>query len=82
MTPTALERFALKISIILSVLVLGLRATLRDATYLFRSPGKVVRAPGDGCGDAFICSYPRVGFRPEAGREDRPGSRLSISDYF
>src|SRR6266851_5716958 len=34
----------LKISIVLSVFALGLKATFADATYLFRHPGKLVRA--------------------------------------
>jgi bile acid:Na+ symporter, BASS family len=43
MNPTALIQLTLKISIVLSVLALGLRATLQDATYLFRAPGKLAR---------------------------------------
>src|SRR5882757_577285 len=34
----------LKISIVLSVFALGLKATFADTTYLFRHPGELVRA--------------------------------------
>ena len=41
---TAIILLALKASIILSVFAIGLKATLADATFLFRRPGHLVRA--------------------------------------
>ena len=35
---------ALKISIVLTVFAVGLNATFSDATFLFRRPGKLIRA--------------------------------------
>lgn len=34
----------LQVSVLLTVFAIGLRASLRDATYMFRKPGKLVRA--------------------------------------
>jgi BASS family bile acid:Na+ symporter len=44
MSMTAIILLVLKVSIILSVFAIGLKATLADATFLFRSPGHLVRA--------------------------------------
>ncbi len=44
MTLAALILLVLKISIILSVLAIGLKATFVDATFLFRNPGHLTRA--------------------------------------
>lgn len=44
MNPTALILLALRISIALSVFALGLKATLSDATFLFRRPRQLGRA--------------------------------------
>ena len=43
MNPTARIQLTLKISVVLSVRALVLRATLQDGTYLFRAPGKLAR---------------------------------------
>lgn len=44
MTPAQLILNSLKVSIVLSVFALGLEASLKDVTYLFRNPAKLVRA--------------------------------------
>jgi BASS family bile acid:Na+ symporter len=44
MTMVALILLVLKISIVLSVLAIGLRATISDATFLFREPAHLSRA--------------------------------------
>jgi bile acid:Na+ symporter, BASS family len=44
MTMTAAILLVLKVSIILSVFAIGLKATLADATFLFRRPGHLLRA--------------------------------------
>ena len=36
--------FVLKASILLNVFAIGLKASLHDATYMFRSPGKLAKA--------------------------------------
>lgn len=44
MNPTQLILLALKVSILLAVFALGLAASAKDATYLFRNPRQLVRA--------------------------------------
>ncbi|MGH9882109.1 MAG: hypothetical protein ACRD6N_11795 [Pyrinomonadaceae bacterium] len=44
MTLQTLIPLALKASIVLLVVGLGLKASLKDATYLFRRPGQLLRA--------------------------------------
>jgi BASS family bile acid:Na+ symporter len=44
MTPAQLILLLLKVSIVLSVFALGLEASLKDVTYLFRNPAKLLRA--------------------------------------
>lgn len=44
MNPTQLILLALKVSILLAVFAIGLAASAKDATYLFRNPRQLVRA--------------------------------------
>ena len=44
MTLQKLIPIVLQVSVLLTVFAIGLRASLQDATYMFRNPGKLVRA--------------------------------------